>query len=165
MRLLIYIAFLVTFFFDDDLKEMRNLYQIASKSEEYVNSLKALSLKQNNLGQPLKTAYFGAAEMVSAQYKLLPNKKIATFNNGKKILDQALKSDSLNVEIRYLRFTIQSNCPSFLGYNKNIESDKQFIIKNLGVLKTKDKDLYVKIYTYLLTQSKLDAGEKKMLEG
>jgi hypothetical protein len=164
MPLLVYIPFLISLFFDDDLKEMRNLYQVASKSEEYVISLQELSLKQNDLGQSLKTAYFGAAEMVSAQYKFMPSKKISTFNTGRKILDQALKSDSLNIEIRYLRFTIQSNCPSFLGYNKYIESDKQFIIKNLNALKAKDKDLYVKIYTYLLTQSKLNANEKKLLE-
>jgi hypothetical protein len=164
MQLILSIPLLISLFFDNDLKEMRSLYEVASKSEIYVTSLKELSLKQNNLSQSIKKAYFGAAEMVSAQYKIMPGKKISTFNNGKKILDQALKNDSLNIEIRYLRFTIQSNCPSFLGYNIDIERDKQFIINNLNDLKTRDKDLYVKIYTYLLTRTKLDPKQKKMLQ-
>jgi hypothetical protein len=60
--------------------------------------------------------------------------KIKLFNTGKKMLEESIASDSSNIELRFIRFTIQSNCPKVLRYNKEIPSDKNFILKNYSSL-------------------------------
>ncbi len=35
-----------------------------------------------------------------------------------------------NIEIRFIRLSVQKNAPSFLGYNKNIKEDQLFIENN-----------------------------------
>ena len=39
---------------------------------------------------------------------------------GKNHLKKCIKADNENIEIRYLRFTIQTNVPAFLGYSNSI---------------------------------------------
>ena len=43
--------------------------------------------------------------------------------------------DKLNVEIRFIRYAVQSKLPTALGYNKNKTEDKAFIMANLSQIK------------------------------
>ncbi len=157
--------FIVVFVLNQDLKKMRSFFHTINKSETAVEQLKTLSLSTNEVSNSLKMAYYAAAEMTSAQYKISPVSKINAFNSGKKILEKVVLIDSLNAEIRYIRFTIQTNAPGFLGYNKNIKSDKQFLIKKLNEIKQTDTELYSNIYAYLQVHGKLSEQEKKLING
>jgi len=55
---------------------------------------------------------------------------LKTFNSGKQNIDAALGLDPENVEIRFIRLSVQKNAPSFLGYNSNIKEDSDFIKKH-----------------------------------
>lgn len=147
----------------NDLKLMRNEFNQINKSEEAVVKLKQLSTTTKEVSDALKLAYYAAAEMTSAKYKLNPASKISAFNSGKKILETAIAKDANNIEIRYIRFTIQSNAPSILGYNKNTTDDKNFIFKNLQGIKKTDIELFANISAYFLTQVKLTEQEKKII--
>lgn len=46
-------------------------------------------------------------------------------------MERSIRPDAANLELRFLRFTIQTNSPSFLGYNDQIDLDRQFILKNV----------------------------------
>lgn len=157
--------FIVLFVLNQDLKKMRSFFNEINSSENAVEQLKNLSLNTNEVSNSLKMAYYAAAEMTSAQYKISPVSKINAFNSGKKILDKVVMIDSLNAEIRYIRYTIQTNAPAFLGYNKSIKSDKQFLIKKLNEIKQKDTELYSNIYAYLQVHGKLTEQEKKLING
>lgn len=76
-----------------------------------------------------------------------PVNKLEAFNKGRKLLDNLIKQDSSNLELRFLRYTIQDNAPGFLGYDDNIEEDKKFIQK--GYLALTDIDLKTRIISYL----------------
>ncbi len=144
---------------------MRQDFNHMSKSEEVTMRMMEVSTKSKTISEPLKLAYYAASEMASAQYKFSPIAKLNTFNSGKKKLEQAAVADPDNIEIRYIRYAIQSNAPAFLGYSKNVKSDREFILKNLSALKTKDIDLFSHICAYLFTREKLSEAEKKLING
>ena len=53
------------------------------------------------------------------------------FNRGKSILEEAIEANPLNVELRYLRYSLQKRVPDFLGYNANIDEDLLMIKKKI----------------------------------
>ena len=59
-----------------------------------------------------------------------PISKWNTFKKGKGNIEQAIKIEPDNVELRFIRLSIQKNIPSFLGYKSNIDEDIEFIKKN-----------------------------------
>jgi len=155
--------FIVLFVLNQDLKKMRSFFSELNSSEHAVEQLKKISLNSNQVSSSLKMAYYAAAEMTSAQYKISPVSKINAFNSGKKLLEKVILVDSLNAEIRYIRFTIQTNAPGFLGYNKSIHTDKSFLLRNLPALNQTDPELYANIYAYLQSYGKLSNLEKQQL--
>ncbi len=51
------------------------------------------------------------------------------------MLDKALDADAENVELRFLRFTIQTNVAAFLWYSDSINKDKVFILNLFSRIK------------------------------
>lgn len=76
---------------------------------------------------PVHLAYLGAFKVIWAKHIFNPLAKFNTFKQGKKQIEAAVKKEENNIEIRFIRLSIQKNCPSFLGYNNHIELDRQFI--------------------------------------
>lgn len=70
-----------------------------------------------------------------AKYVSNPFRKLSYFKGGKQLLEKCVSADTENAEIRYLRLTVQSNAPSFLGYNQSITVDKQFLLHAVYNLK------------------------------
>jgi len=109
----------------------------------------------------LINGYKGAISASMANHVTSKQEKIKLFTNGKKMLEQAIAADSANTELRFLRFTIQTNCPKALGYYRNIDADKRYILSHLDSLK--NASLKNKISEYMLSSSTLSAEEKKKL--
>ncbi|RZL38292.1 MAG: hypothetical protein EOO96_03245 [Pedobacter sp.] len=133
----------------NDLKmnELRDLYEQAPTSETANLKLnKFLETKQSD--DALINGYKGAGTMILANHVFNPISKLSKFNKGKKLIEQAIKADPNGIELRYLRFTIQTNLPGFLGYKSNIKSDKVFLINGLANLS--DIDLKNRIVDYLI---------------
>ena len=57
-----------------------------------------------------------------------PYTKLKLFNEGRVDLEIAIMKAPENIELIYLRFTVQSNCPDFLRYNSNIDADKEKLL-------------------------------------
>ena len=75
-------------------------------------------------------AYLGAYQTIWSNHVFNPLSKLATFKNGKNNIELAISKEPENVEIRYIRFSVQKNAPSFLGYNSHLKEDKDFLVKN-----------------------------------
>lgn len=75
-------------------------------------------------------AYLGAYQTIWANHVFNPLSKLATFKKGKNNIELAISKEPENVEIRYIRFSVQKNSPSFLGYNSHLKEDKDFLVKN-----------------------------------
>ena len=98
---------------------------LESNSLEKIES-QIISLKKEKASQD-KNAYLGAMIMKKSHHMRTPKEKIALFKEGKLMLERAIKKYPNNPVYRFLRLVIQENCPKFLKYNSQIQSDVKFI--------------------------------------
>ncbi len=139
--------------------EVRTVYEKAIYSQQIaVDLIDKLNASNNNtfLG------YKGAVTMIMAKHVFSPYKKLNYFKNGKEILEKALLKEPLNIELRFLRFSIQSNSPKFLDYHSNLFSDKAFLLKEVKIIN--DTDLKQRITKFLLNSSEVSKTEKLTLQ-
>lgn len=74
--------------------------------------------------------YLGGLQTIWANHVFSPISKLKTFREGKKNIEKAIKKEPENVELRFIRLSVQKNAPSFLGYKSNINEDSAFIKEN-----------------------------------
>ncbi|MGF1924269.1 MAG: hypothetical protein ACQUHE_08815 [Bacteroidia bacterium] len=141
------ILLLILSSFTINMIEVRNLYEIAAENRMANTKLTNLlaSAKSDN---PIISGYKGASIMMEANHVFNPLTKLSRFKKGKQLLEAAIKLDQANVELRYIRLTIQTNVPGFLGYSSAIEADKRSIINALD--QSKDLDLRKRMVNYLI---------------
>jgi hypothetical protein len=130
-----------------ELKKIRLLYHQSAASRDAARQLRELLAGMNADADPLMACYLGAAEMIQAKYALSPVSKFRSFKKGKGLIEEAIARDKDGVEMRYLRFTIQTNLLRFLSYYNEIDRDKKFLLSKISVLN--DKDLKRQIISYL----------------
>jgi len=104
-------------------------------------------VKQSASTDNLIIGYKGAITASMADYMKSKEEKLRLFSEGKNLIEQSIKADASNVELRFLRFTIQTNAPKALGYNKQMEDDRIFINSHIGMVK--DGSLQQKIKDYM----------------
>ncbi|RQO65834.1 hypothetical protein DBR43_26665 [Pedobacter sp. KBW06] len=150
-----------TYSAEPELREVKRLFEAATHSKDSSDRLLEILSGIGPSSPPLFICYKGAAEMMRCRYGLNPIHKFKRFKKGKALIEAAVKKESHNIEIRFLRFAIQTNLPSFLNYNDDITKDKQFLLSNLKTIK--DKKLKDSISKYLSTSNYCSAEEKKGL--
>lgn len=147
---------------EPNIQEIKNLFQASAKSKAAADRLLKLLAEVDESSLPLLISYKGASEMMQAKYVFSPITKLKRFNNGKRLIETAVKKAPDDLEIRFLRLAIQTNLPAFLNYNDEIQKDKKFVLANLKT--TKDNTLKQNIVKYLSTSKYLTAEEKKNLD-
>lgn len=141
--------------------EVRLLYQKAAVEEASCRKLVKLLQPYNEKNNTVLSGYKACATMMMAKHVLNPLRKLSTFSKGKALLEKSIDADRFNIELRFLRFTIQTNAPSFLDYSSNIRQDKLFLINTVSSL----TDLKLKqfITDFLDASTYLTSSEKKQL--
>ncbi|WP_316820264.1 hypothetical protein [Pedobacter gandavensis] len=147
---------------EPEIEKVKSLFQASAHNKGAADQLLKLLSNVNESSAPLLISYKGAAEMMQAKYAFNPINKIKRFNNGKRLLEDAVKKAPEQIEIRFLRFAIQTNLPGFLNYNDEIQKDKKYLLSNLKT--TQDKKLKQNIVKYLSASKYCSAEEKKRLE-
>ena len=148
-------------FQNSSVAEVRALYKTAAEKEDAAEKL--MERTENSTGkEPVLLGYKAAAHMLMAKHVGNPFSKMSHFNKGKKIFSSAIEADQQNVELRFLRFSVQSEAPAFLGYRDNLEEDKSVILANLKDLK--DEELYKMISGYLLSSEAVSEVEKEKIK-
>lgn len=127
-----------------DMNEVRSLYKEAVKSEDSCKELVEISSGFTGENNPLMLGYKGSGTMLMAKHSFNPFTKMSYFKKGKQMLEKAIELDENNIELRFLRFNAQTNMPSFLGYNHNIDDDKNFILNGFSQI----KDLKLKDFVW-----------------
>lgn len=110
------------------LMEIRTQLPQAFEEEQVCEAL-LLKANQQNIDAPVLKGYVGALHLAKSKHVSI-FKKMQFFNKGVALLEEAISKASENVELRFLRLTIQINLPGFLGYSDKISTDKSFVIKN-----------------------------------
>lgn len=105
--------------------EIRSNYPKALNDKQICNDMITILSKENL--NTIEKGYYGAYLVIWANHTWNPIDKLNTFKKGKIELENAIKQDSKNVELRFLRLSIQANVPKILNYDQNIKSDLIFI--------------------------------------
>jgi hypothetical protein len=78
---------------------------------------------------PVLNGYIGGLYIAHSKHAPLTG-KISALKTGTSMLENSIKQKPNNIELLFLRLTIQLNLPTFLGYNDNIDSDRKFVLAN-----------------------------------
>lgn len=122
------LSFLVCFSIKvQSLENVRNAYITAATSEEKALHFYELMEKFPS-ENPIISAYTGASQMIYAKYA---KKKAELLKSGKNLIENAIKNQPNDIEIRLIRLSVQENLPKIVPYRKNINEDKKFILENI----------------------------------
>lgn len=77
----------------------------------------------------LVNAYRGAMLMKKAGLERTPKEKLNTFKSGFSLLEAEISKAPENIEFRFLRLVIQESSPEILKYKKNLQDDRNCIIR------------------------------------
>ncbi|NIJ54907.1 hypothetical protein [Dyadobacter arcticus] len=119
----------------------KNAFYKAFSSGEEATINKVLASLESEEATSRVNAYKGALTMKKAGFVKGVGGKLKTFKNGVHLLDDEIKSNPTNAEFRFLRLTIQENAPGILKYNKELNEDRQAIVKGYSQLDRKLKSV------------------------
>jgi hypothetical protein len=155
MNFCLAVCLLITSYYqhtNPSVKQLRPVYKNAATDKKAAENLKGLLAKTETNAPATIVCYKGVANMLIAKYSSNPMTKFKMFSAGKTLITEAVSRDTLNVETRLLRFTMQYHTPAFLGYRSNLDADRFFLTKNLSHIKDEElKDMVEKML--LITKS------------
>jgi hypothetical protein len=116
------------------LDEIKQRFDLAAKNSTEARSLFKVLSDMNLQPDQRIYAWWGATETLLAKDALLPTTKLSLLDKGMEKINASLKRFPDDPEIVLLRFTVQSQVPSFVGRSGNLEADKQFLMKKMKQL-------------------------------
>jgi len=151
--ILLLTGFSINYSFSYEINKIRNDYVEAVKNEKTAAKLYS-ELKNIKNPNPLILAYLGASDAIRAKHAWNPVNKLGYLKKGCKTLDHAVDLSPNQLEIRFLRFSLEHYLPDFLGYSKHLEEDRKKLIALVGqketVAKQIDKSILKNIVKFLI---------------
>lgn len=83
----------------------------------------------NKTKLPIYQSFLAVGYFFMAKHDANVLNKYKHFKNGKEQMSAAVRKDPSNVEIRLMRYISQEKAPRVLGYYKDMEGDKNHILK------------------------------------
>lgn len=84
-------------------------------------------------GEPVLLAYYGVLNALKAKHVFSPFSKISYLRSALRKLNEAAVNGESNLEVRFLRFSVLHNMPSFLGYRETLREDTDAVYELLVV--------------------------------
>lgn len=151
----------IIFVFKPDLTDIRVMYRNAHNSQKDVLALyqKLESIVESD--EKVLVAYKGASIAMLAKYEKGTKQKTEKFKRGVALVEYAIVEDPDNIEIRFIRLSVQQNSPKVLKYKSNIEVDKNFILSNYSNIRSSGLKNYLK--HYILHSNNFTEEEKNVI--
>ena len=130
----------------------------SNTTDSMYNSLIAMPVKS-----PVMVGYIGTLQALKAKHTWNPYSKMKQVANAEKTFEKAITADPHNLELRYLRYSVEHNLPKILGQSKNMYADRQEMLKQIAQHATEDRELVINVINYLLQNGDHTAGEKTNL--
>jgi hypothetical protein len=105
---------------------LRRQYEQAAANKEAGEKFYDL-LHDYKAQDALVLGYKAASEAIKARDASMLN-KLTYVQQAMHTFEQAVSLDPTNAEIRFLRFSVESNLPPFLGLSKHVDEDKAFLL-------------------------------------
>ena len=120
-------------------------YSSKAQCYEFHSALKQIDIKNNFT----LSGYKAVSEIMLCRHLLNPINKLNHFNIGREQLEESIRLAPNNIELRFLRYSVQKNAPQLLRYNSNVKEDKACIERWLQHDKQTDPELYEFIREYM----------------
>ena len=141
------------------LEQIRLDFPKASKEENACNELYSKMELSVNKTDPIWMAYHGTVTVMMAKYSMNPFRKLQFFKAGRILIEESIQKKPNNIELRFLRLTVQDHTPFFLDYHDDLEKDKKFILAHLE--KVPFHSLKKAIIQYIAECDRFSVDEKK----
>lgn len=157
-KLLFFLVSFLCLSFQDtgDISRVREYYLKAKDNSADADNL--FNLTKDKTGS-IYRAYQGTSWAFRAKHHSNPIKKLEYLRKGLEQLNNAVVSDAINVEIRFLRFSVEDNIPSMISFTSHLNEDKQMIIGSL----LPSHPFYKTIKAYMAGCKRLSKEEKAKL--
>lgn len=133
-----------------NLKEYRTLIKKGEKSEQAAKTLiDRSSAAYEETNRAVFAGFMAVGKFFLAKHSYNPIRKVSFFNDGKHLLERAVKADPQNIEIRLIRLMAQENAPRIMGYNQNIREDREFLKNEYTRASDDELRTYIKKYLKL----------------
>jgi len=156
MKQLVSLIISLFVFLIQDLSDIREQYYAASKTKQAAEKFYA-NLVAYNKDNKTMLAYKGAALTLQSKFTSDKKARKELFTEGVMLLENCVKKEPKNTEIRLIRLSIQEHTPKFLKYKANIEEDKKMILTSFDK-EPKELQNYIRLYSQ---QSKLFTESEK----
>ena len=100
-----------------DIKLLRRLLNESPKNEKTAEFFFEQTKNFNETNGALLLGFKAMSEFMLCNHVSNVFSKLSHFNTGKRLLEEVIKKDSKNVELIYIRFTVQTNVPALLAYS------------------------------------------------
>ncbi len=105
-------------------------FEASQKAEKLANFEEMLLLHADD--SPLALAYKAAAKALKAHYHWLPAIKLSLYLEANLMLEKAIAKEAEHLEIRFIRFAIESSLPAAAhNYALHLREDKKVILASL----------------------------------
>ena len=135
-----------------DIITVRDLLEKAWWSDDKYFEAFSRSVKNiRNEKDPVLDGYHAMEYFMKSKYSMNPYTKLKFFNEGKRMLEMAISRERKNIELRFLRYSVQLNALFFLGYSANIREDRELLLLGNAI---NVRDLRARINAFLVTYDK-----------
>ncbi|MBL7811581.1 MAG: hypothetical protein JNL57_05110 [Bacteroidetes bacterium] len=142
-----------------DLGKVRTLYKEAISSSSKADEL--YKLTQPAAAQnAVYRAYFGTALALQAKHGWSPASKLSKASMAMDELNKAVIAAPNDLEVRFLRFSFESNLPAIVSGTRHLAEDKKMILGKMY----KAHGLWPVMKSFLLNSAQLTAAEKKLVQ-
>lgn len=110
-----------------DLQAVRKEFHEAVNNKDVAEQFYT-AMKRDQHQSALTLAYYGSAQTLMGKHAWNPYKKMTYLKEGLADIGKAVLKSPGNLEIRFLRFSVEHYIPQFLGMSKHLEDDKKAIL-------------------------------------
>jgi hypothetical protein len=112
------------------LPQIRSRYRESVKDRDEAQALWR-SLKSSRAKDGVILAYQAATRVLMSHHSWMPLEKLAYLKEAMGLFRQAVRQAPDNVEVRFLRFSIEHSLPAYLSESGDLDEDKATIIAQL----------------------------------
>lgn len=134
---------------------------IDDKGVEYLLGV----LAKNKSSDALVLAYQACLETLKAKMLWNPLEKLALAKQSQQTFTKAINSSPNNLEIRFLRYSIQLSLPAYLYLSNDLEEDKNLIIRLIQEVEVQQigTENLRRIADFMLQKGQCSTAEKKLI--
>jgi hypothetical protein len=143
------------------LEDVRRRYAAALQAHKLAADL--LADLEEDSPEPAVLAYRAATQALLARQTGNPFRKLNCVKQSENTFQRALALEPENVEVRYLRFSIQHHLPAFLGMSRDLETDREVVVRNLPGFRAPEP-LKTEIIQFMIESGRCESDQLRQLK-